>query len=735
MTNLSRPTLGASIIAKNEAENLPRLFESLKTAVDVIYFTDTGSTDNTVQVATELGAVVSHFKWCEDFSAARNFNLSQVKTDYALFIDCDDVLDNKPAFIRFRDDVMGLADYWMAPYFYSSDANGKPVCTFARERVFRTDKGFHWRYAIHEGLTPDSTIGPVRIQMTNSWAIRHMRSASDLEKDRSRNIRIFEHLKAKGVLDSRMQYYYGKELFEAGKLFDAATILKEACAKPDIELHDRILCIQYACYALMGLSQFDIASDLAQQGLKIVPHRAEFHVIMGDCFLKQGKFYEAIPSYSAARSCIVGYPPGVAAAIFHNEEAYSVYPTNQLARIYAQTGDFKQAIFYAKDSVDRWQNTESQAILDELHRVHSISVGYESAVECDDIVITCPPTGPYTWDADLAKEKSMGGSETAAIEMSTWLHKISGRPVKIFNVRDHVRTCEGVEYFPVNQLGDYMAKNKPFLHIAWRHNTKVTNAPTFLWCHDLTTPGAENHANYDRILCLTPFHKRYVMAMQGIPEEKIHVTRNGVNPDRFQDGPWEKDPFKFVFGSSPDRGLDRAMRVLDKVREKYPEVTLTVHYGIEHLTKYGLGELQTRLKQMIDERPWVNYVGASQQEELMKSYKKSSYCVQPSDWIETSMISAMELVACGVYPIMRRVGGVADTLKPFEQSGMATLVDSDCVTEMEYQVYVDSTIAALDQKAVVGVKCETQALSWESIAREWLDALPKMTGESIGVSA
>jgi tRNA dimethylallyltransferase len=88
-----------------------------------------------------------------------------------------------------------------------------------------------------------------------------------------------------------------------------------------------------------------------------------------------------------------------------------------LAKIYAQRGDMDRAEVEAKESADKWNHEESKQILAEIKRIRGISTGYKDAKPCDDIVIVCPPQGAYLWDADIAKEKSMGGSEIAAIEM------------------------------------------------------------------------------------------------------------------------------------------------------------------------------------------------------------------------------------------------------------------------------------------------------------------------------
>lgn len=721
---MSRPTITLAMIVKNEAENLPGLLKSVEGCFDDILITDTGSTDDTVGVALSLGARVQHFEWCDDFSAARNASFQGVTTDYVMWLDGDDVLENREGFINWRDTAMNLADYWVATYHYSSDPSGKAVCSFARERVFKVDKGMQWKYFVHEGVMPVSKNGDVRSQFVPSWAVRHVRTAQDLEKDKSRNLRLFE--RHKGTLDARMQYYYGKELFESGQPVEAAAALLPALTNKDLELHDRLLGYQYACYAYMQCNQFERSVDLAHCGLQLAPNRAEFHTIIGDCYMKLNRVADAVPFYHAAKGCKIQSPMPGASAVFHNESAYTTYPANQLARVYFHSGEIDRGLDEASHAALTYDDPESKQIRDEILRIKRSMSGYKFAKPCDDIVITCPAQSPYVWDADIAKEKSMGGSETAAIEMASWLHKISGRPVKIFNMRESDKVCDGVEYISAQKVHEYMSAHKPWLHIAWRHNFKLTNAPTYLWCHDLITQGGENHANYEKILALTPFHKRFLMAMQGIPEHKIHVTRNGIRPERFDSDPSiQRDPWKFVFSSSPDRGLDRAMRVLDIVRQKHPKVKLHIYYGIEHLDKFGQGALAAQLKAMMDERKdWVIYHGATQQDELMREFKSAAYCVQPSDFIETSMISAMERLCCGVYQIIRAVGGAVDTLAEAAKSGMATLVESDCLTEREYAVYAENVCAAIYTDAYECVKVDPSFLSWESVAREWLRDFP-----------
>jgi glycosyltransferase involved in cell wall biosynthesis len=87
---MPNPKLSLAMIVKNEARCLARCLRSVRTAVDEIVIVDTGSTDDTIKMAGEFGAKISHFNWINDFSAARNFALGQAQGDWILVLDADE---------------------------------------------------------------------------------------------------------------------------------------------------------------------------------------------------------------------------------------------------------------------------------------------------------------------------------------------------------------------------------------------------------------------------------------------------------------------------------------------------------------------------------------------------------------------------------------------------------------------------------------------------------------------
>ncbi|ONI46598.1 hypothetical protein AN640_00045 [Candidatus Epulonipiscium fishelsonii] len=92
---LGHKTISLCIITKNEEHNISNCIISVKNIVDEIIVVDTGSTDNTVDIAKNLGATIYQFEWVNDFSKAKNFAISKATGDWILFLDADEYLDPK----------------------------------------------------------------------------------------------------------------------------------------------------------------------------------------------------------------------------------------------------------------------------------------------------------------------------------------------------------------------------------------------------------------------------------------------------------------------------------------------------------------------------------------------------------------------------------------------------------------------------------------------------------------
>lgn len=725
-----RPSIALAMIVKNEAHNLGPLLSSIKDCFDEIYVTDTGSTDNTVEIlnsekATELAGCpihVSHFPWVNDFAKARNFNFDQVskEIDYIFWQDGDDVLSDREKFIHFRDHTMHCAHQWLVPYNYAFNDKGEPICTFVRERIVKNNYGFKWRFFVHEGLinSPDKK---VRTQLINSFTVNHMRTKEDEKQDKLRNLTLFKDREKD--LCIRMKYYWGKELFEAREFLSSIKVLSEICKNdsPEFQLHDRVMAMQYLSGAYAECGDFDKSLNIALQGLHLCPERAEFWVLCGDANIRLNRVHQAALFYEAAKKCPASNLMGFTYTCPHS---YREYPSQQLAQIYINTGQIEKARAEV-ELLRELKHPELKKFEDALVQLTQMSVVPEEKdlAEVDDIVITCPPGGVTSnWDENVLAEKGLGGSETACVEIARQLKLKTGSNVKVFQQRDKSEVMpSGVEYLPVDKLQHYFMRYKPKRHLAWRHATRLTPAKSYLFQHDLITPGAEFYQNYDKALCLTEFHKRFEMDLQGVPEDKIALVSNGIDSDMISSlRDVKKIPGKIMFPSSPDRELDRTIEIVKRVKEKVPEVKLHVFYGTGNMRKMGLEQEADRLdKLMKDNSDFVEYHGFVSKAELMRHWAEACVWIYPALFVETFAITALEAVASRCYPIVSDMGALRYTLKEAIDKDMCSIIDPNA----ESDVWADEAVRVLNNKLWEKVDIDPHNYSWEKAADKFVQVM------------
>lgn len=85
-------TISVAMIVKDESAHLGECIESIAGLADELCIVDTGSKDDTVDIARRYRAKVSFFIWCDDFSAARNESLRQCTKDWVFVLDADERL-------------------------------------------------------------------------------------------------------------------------------------------------------------------------------------------------------------------------------------------------------------------------------------------------------------------------------------------------------------------------------------------------------------------------------------------------------------------------------------------------------------------------------------------------------------------------------------------------------------------------------------------------------------------
>ena len=97
--------LSIGMIIKNEEEHLERCLTGIKPILENVdselIIADTGSTDNSVEIAKRFTENVFHFEWINDFAAARNSTLQRARGEWYMFVDGDEVFKSCDNIIKF----------------------------------------------------------------------------------------------------------------------------------------------------------------------------------------------------------------------------------------------------------------------------------------------------------------------------------------------------------------------------------------------------------------------------------------------------------------------------------------------------------------------------------------------------------------------------------------------------------------------------------------------------------
>jgi tetratricopeptide (TPR) repeat protein len=214
--------IAACLIVKDdsEVEILKRCVGSFIKHVDGVFITATHSDNKKIQkFCKDVGAHYSYFEWCNDFSKARNFNFSQVPSEYEwqFWVDSDDVVQGSETF----QDAIKLAEAnnikaIFARYLYQVELDEKGkikniLIEHLRERLIRNDGTFEWVAPIHETLIEKIPSGKTDF---NGFAVVHLIDQKNMEASMWRNISILEQNCMDNPTDPRPVYYLAKAYFD-----------------------------------------------------------------------------------------------------------------------------------------------------------------------------------------------------------------------------------------------------------------------------------------------------------------------------------------------------------------------------------------------------------------------------------------------------------------------------------------------------------------------------------------
>lgn len=332
-------TISLCMIVKDEEENLDRCLESVKDVSDEIIIVDTGSTDQTKEMARKWTPHVLDFKWVDDFSAARNYSFDQARMDYILWLDADDVLlpEDRQKVLELKQSLDVSVDAVSMFYHTLLDEDDNVVTSVRRFRLVKRSKQFRWHGYVHEDLKLENSFR----YYDSNIIIVHKKDPKKIESDR--NLKIYEKLIRKGKkMPPQDVFHYARELHKHRLYEKAIKSYLHFLSFKDIELEHQLYVYNKlaSCYYYVG--KRDKEREVALKTFEYDIPRPEFCCRLGEYFLEKNQFHQSVFWYKLAMNVPLPDNPW----IMENQPFQTWLPHKQLAFCYFQLGDYENSLHH-----------------------------------------------------------------------------------------------------------------------------------------------------------------------------------------------------------------------------------------------------------------------------------------------------------------------------------------------------------------------------------------------------
>ena len=282
------PILSIGMIVKNESrclEQCLKALEPLRQAVPCeLVIADTGSEDDTKEIASRYADILFDFPWIKDFSAARNAVMDRCSGQWFLSLDADEYLDPNieelVTFLKSKQKAQFTSAYYIINS-YSDAADKSQYSRFDAQRMLNMSTGLRFYGRIHEGWPDGSRKNNYFLRNTVFWHDGYIDFSSsaeagkgnrnlelielELEDDPSNLLRVYQAQES--CVDQKKREYYVRRMIEMVKEGNPrSNSLGPICYRSAVQVAnlyhmpelDQWIEEAYACYPASPYTQVDV---------------------------------------------------------------------------------------------------------------------------------------------------------------------------------------------------------------------------------------------------------------------------------------------------------------------------------------------------------------------------------------------------------------------------------------------------------------------------------------------
>ncbi|WP_042195540.1 glycosyltransferase [Paenibacillus camerounensis] len=279
------------MIVKNEEKDLERCLESVKGQVDEIIIVDTGSSDDTINIAKKFTSEVHSFTWNQHFAEARNYSIRKATKDYILVLDADEYLDKN---VDLQQDISSGLDYYLfnIKNYYSSSESFMHRAV----RLFVNNENLFYENRLHEHL---NIVGNPTFQGGEADSLIHHTGYSQKTMDDKDKLKRNLSLMQKAVRenpDAYNLYNMGKTYLSLNEHLKAADYFKKAYPLSTNRVFLPELLTKLA-FSLGELARYEEGLQILIDAVPLFPEETEMLFIQGTLLHKAGYQKDAIAAF------------------------------------------------------------------------------------------------------------------------------------------------------------------------------------------------------------------------------------------------------------------------------------------------------------------------------------------------------------------------------------------------------------------------------------------------------
>lgn len=283
---VQKNTISACLIVKNEEDIIENCLKSLVNIVDEIIVVDTGSIDNTIEIASKYTNKIFYHQWDDDFSKARNQALEEASGQWILSIDADEELTNIT-----KENLNNLIKQDFISAYYIIERSMRDNQLNYLLRLFKNVPEIYFDGIIHEQVTDSlynfSKKHSTQIALSPIILLHHNKKRNNKDND-ERNINLLRKaiqetpvntkkfvylcIKLALQLTGKVNATYG-ELEEIRELFSTSyKLIKDKNIIPDLEKFP--ILISFAVFyslLLESYKAFNQSTELIDFAIKYFP--------------------------------------------------------------------------------------------------------------------------------------------------------------------------------------------------------------------------------------------------------------------------------------------------------------------------------------------------------------------------------------------------------------------------------------------------------------------------------